>query len=497
VAPSPKGRRIRKVKMKLNTYIKEIIADTKTPVSLYLALRDKYASSVLMESSDYNSREGHYSYICLKPISSFSLSDGIVRVKEGNKISEKKISYSGIELMSEFEKFRNGFEVEPQKYPFCTSGLFGYSSFEIIKYSENEKLSTNKKEAQIPELFYQFFNLILVFNHQNNSLHLISHGKNELESKKQLENLEKEIESPISSFPFKNGEEETDLSDDDFKILVTKAKQHCKLGDVFQLVLSRRFQTKFKGDDFNVYRALKNINPSPYLFYFDMGDFRLFGSSPEAQLVIKNNKAEIHPIAGTYRRTENDELDLEKAIELKKDPKENSEHVMLVDLARNDLSKYCQGVEVSSFKELQLYSHVIHLVSKVEGHLRAKISGFEALFGTFPAGTLSGAPKYKALELINEYESKARVFYGGCVGFVGLNGDVNHAIMIRTFLSKNNTLYYQAGAGIVISSNEESELQEINNKISALRKAIVLAQKFNNIVEEKKTEVLLEEEVAS
>ncbi len=485
--------------MKLYTYIKETIADTKTPVSLYLALRDKYAASVLLESSDYNSREGHFSYICLKPLASFSLSDGIIRKKEGNKISETEIAFNGLKLTKYFNDFRNSFEVEGQKFPFCTSGLFGYSSFDIIKYSENKNLSTKPGEAGIPELFYQFFSLILVFNHHTNSLHVISHARTELESKKLSESIIEEMESPLPSFPFKTvSDEESSITGEDFKELVTKAKQHCKLGDVFQLVLSRRFKTKFKGDDFNVYRALKNINPSPYLFYFDMGDFRLFGSSPEAQLIIKNKSAEIHPIAGTYKRTGDDELDLKSAADLKSDVKENSEHVMLVDLARNDLSKYCSDVEVSSFKQLQLYSHVIHLVSNVKGQLKKEIDGFETLLGTFPAGTLSGAPKYKAMELINQYEPNTREFYGGCVGFIGLNNDINHAIMIRTFLSKNNTLYYQAGAGIVISSDEENELQEINNKVSALRKAIVNAQKFNNIAEAKDiTASLMEEEMAS
>ena len=347
-------------------------------------------------------------------------------------------------------------------------------------------------------MFYQFFGVILVFNHNNNSLHIISHAKTDSDSIEQLNNVQEEIESPINTFPFSVvSNEECNLSDDEYRSLVTKAKQHCKLGDVFQLVLSRRFKTKFKGDEFNVYRALKNINPSPYLFYFDMGDFRLFGSSPEAQLVIKNNEAEIHPIAGTYKRTGNDEQDLQKANDLKNDVKENSEHVMLVDLARNDLSKYCNKVEVKSFKQIQFYSHVIHLVSNVKGKLKEGLDSFGVLLGTFPAGTLSGAPKYKALELINEYEPNAREFYGGCVGFIGLNNDINHAIMIRTFLSKNNTLYYQAGAGIVVSSNEESELQEINNKISALRKAIVNAQKFNNIAEANSEASVQKEEIAS
>ena len=263
--------------------------------------------------------------------------------------------------------------------------------------------------------------------------------------------------------------------------MVTKAKDHCQRGDVFQIVLSRRFSQQFKGDDFNVYRALKNINPSPYLFYMDLGDFKLFGSSPEAQIVVNNDIAEIHPIAGTYRRTGNDELDLIKAKELLNDPKEVSEHNMLVDLARNDLSKYCNKVELKISKQTQFYSHVIHLVSKVIGTKKETYDPFELLLGTFPAGTLSGAPKHKALQLIEKYENLSREFYGGCIGFISHDNQLNHAIMIRTFLSKDNTLYYQAGAGIVISSNEESELNEINNKVSALKKAIQQAEIFNNI----------------
>lgn len=470
--------------MKLHTCIKEILADTKTPVSLYLVLRDKYAASVLLESSDYNSKEGHYSYICLNPIASFSLNNGIIRTKGGKETKEEVIGFDGTQLIKKFNEFKDSFEVEEQKFSFCSAGLFGYTSFDIIKYSEKESLSTNTKYASVPELFYQFFSIILVFNHHSNALHIISHANTELEGQNQIESIEKEIESPIPVFPFKvTTKEEASVTNEGFRELVSKAKLHCQLGNVFQLVLSRRFSVKFKGDEFNVYRALKNINPSPYLFYFDMGDFRLFGSSPEAQLIIKNGHAEIHPVAGTYKRTGDIANDLQKANDLKKDVKENSEHVMLVDLARNDLSKYCNNVEVTSFKELQLYSHVIHLVSHVKGKVKKVKNGFEILLGTFPAGTLSGAPKYKALELINKYEPVSREFYGGCVGFIGLNDQINHAIMIRTFLSKSNTLYYQAGAGIVVSSSEESELQEINNKVSALRKAIANAQKFNNIAE--------------
>jgi anthranilate synthase component 1 len=331
-----------------------------------------------------------------------------------------------------------------------------------------------------------------VFHHTTNNLFIISHHFSSDLALKQLNVIEEQIQHlSHQEFNFStNGDIESSLSDANYKSLVAKAKQHCQKGDVFQVVLSKRFSQKFSGDDFNVYRALKNINPSPYLFYFDLGSFKLFGSSPEAQIVIKDKHAEIHPIAGTYKRTGNDLLDLEKASELLMDPKENSEHNMLVDLARNDLSKYCSEVEVKLLKQPQFYSHVIHLVSKVIGLVKNKFHPFELLFGTFPAGTLSGAPKYKALQLIDLYEPEAREFYGGCIGFISHDNQLNHAIMIRTFLSKDNTLHFQAGAGIVISSDEEKELQEINNKVSALKKAIQQAEKFNNITKAKSHETI-------
>ena len=268
----------------------------------------------------------------------------------------------------------------------------------------------------------------------------------------------------------------SNLTDDDYKKMVNQAKAHCQRGDVFQLVLSRRFQQKFNGDEFNVYRALRSVNPSPYLFYFDYGDFKIFGSSPEAQLVVQNNKAEIHPIAGTFKRTGNDQKDADSALKLSKDPKENAEHVMLVDLARNDLSRNGSNVKVETYKEIQYFSHVIHLVSKVTAQLKANSSSLQVAADTFPAGTLSGAPKPKALELIEKYENLNRNTYGGAIGVIDFKGNYNHAIIIRSFLSKNHELFYQAGAGIVADSTPENELQEVFNKLGALNKALKFAE---------------------
>jgi anthranilate synthase component 1 len=468
--------------MRIYTHTKQILADTKTPIGLYLALRDQYRQPLLLESSDYNSKNGHYSYICLHPLASIALKDDELRTKINSEIKSKTI-HDHCELMSELNTFKDQFEYEELKLSFCYTGLFGYTSYDIVKYTEEINLR-NERQFDIPQLLYNVYGIILIFDHQTNSLNIISHEFSNERSKEQLQSVLLRIKAGrIAHFPFEVvGDEHSLFSDDDFLNSAKKAKQNCQLGDVFQLVISKRFEQQFKGDDFNVYRALKNINPSPYLFYFDLGDFHLFGSSPEAQLVIQGKEAEIHPIAGTYRKTGNDKLDLQKANELAQDPKENSEHIMLVDLARNDLSKYCSHVEVKFLKQIQFYSHVIHLVSKIKGVLK-KTDPFEVLFGTFPAGTLSGAPKHRAMQLIEEYEPVAREYYGGCVGFISHNNDLNHAIMIRTFLSKDKTLYYQAGAGIVISSNEQSELQEVKNKVSALKKAMQQAQNFNNIVE--------------
>jgi anthranilate synthase component 1 len=469
--------------MKIHTHLTKILADTKTPVALYLTLRDLYQNPLLLESSDYNSKDGHYSYICLNPLASISLKNGIVKTTINGEIQKTAIPFDKTILLQHLITFKSTFNYTNQDLPFCYAGLFGYTAYDIIRYAEDIELNSQNKQLQIPELIYHVYGIILVFNHTTNNLHIISHHYNDESSKRQLAEVAEKIKTnSFSEFDFETtNETQTNITDDAYKNLVTKAKDHCQRGDVFQIVLSRRFSQQFKGDDFNVYRALKNINPSPYLFYMDLGDFKLFGSSPEAQIVVNNDIAEIHPIAGTYRRTGNDELDLIKAKELLNDPKEVSEHNMLVDLARNDLSKYCNKVELKISKQTQFYSHVIHLVSKVIGTKKETYDPFELLLGTFPAGTLSGAPKHKALQLIEKYENLSREFYGGCIGFISHDNQLNHAIMIRTFLSKDNSLYYQAGAGIVISSNEESELNEINNKVSALKKAIQQAEIFNNI----------------
>ena len=457
--------------MKIYTKTYQQLSDTKTPVSLFLALRDEYSAPMLLESSDYNSKSNHYSFLCFEPIATISIHNKVSKTTINGAVAKEYLQTNPHSLNTAFTSFISKFEFNDD-LPEHFKGVYGYCSFNIVEYTNELKLRNNANE--IPELLYHLYSLVLMFNHATNELSMYSHAYSENEAIGNLELLIERIDlHKYNNYSFElTGGETSNCTDEDYMRKVTKAKKHCKLGDVFQLVVSRRFYQSFKGDDFNVYRALKKINPSPYLFYFDTGNFRIFGSSPEAQLKITKGITEIHPIAGTYKRTGDDAFDIAKSTELLSDAKENAEHVMLVDLARNDLSKYSKNVHVKSYKQIQFYSHVIHMVSNVCGELRPEFNSFETLSGTFPAGTLSGAPKHRAIQLIDELENDARGFYGGTIGFVGQKSELNQAIIIRSFLSKNNQLIYQAGAGIVESSKEENELHEVFNKINGLRNAL-------------------------
>ena len=460
--------------MKIKTNYLKIISDINTPVGVYLKLRDLYSKIFLLESSDYKGSENSLSFICFDSKAQISINNNNVKFKIDRKEVEYKLEKNK-KAIDYLNKFKNQFELDKNDFNFPSNGLFGYTSYDSVKYFDNISLS-NSKEIDIPEILYDVFKYVIVFNHYNNELFIFEHlyGKDKKSEIKKIKNII--LGKPVTPFIFKKDNiEKTNLTDFEFKKLVDKAVNHCKLGDVFQIVLSKRFYQKFKGDEFQVYRALRSINPSPYLFYFDYGSFKIFGSSPEAQIIIKEDKATIYPIAGTFKRTGDEELDKKEAKKLIDDVKENSEHVMLVDLARNDLSKISNNVIVERFKDIQFYSHVIHLVSKVTGKVPSN-KKIELISGTFPAGTLSGAPKHKAMQLIDNYEKSNREFYGGAIGFMGFNGDFNHAIIIRSFLSKNRTLYYQAGAGIVVKSDREKENSEVYNKIEALRGAIRIAE---------------------
>ncbi|HPG12580.1 MAG TPA: anthranilate synthase component I family protein, partial [Chitinophagaceae bacterium] len=374
-------------------------------------------------------------------------------------------------------EFMQKFEIENAgtKEAGYAQGLFGYTSYDAVQFFESVELSENNSETSIPLMRYRLYQYVIAINHFRDELLLCENRIDGMESEIQVvESLIQSKDVPVYPFNAKEAES-SNMTDEAYMEMVKKGIASCHRGDVFQIVLSRRFQQRFIGDEFNVYRALRHINPSPYLFYFDYGDYKLMGSSPESQLVIKDGKAIVHPIAGTFKRTGDEEADKLATERLLKDAKENAEHVMLVDLARNDLSRVCDDVEVAHYRQVQYFSHVIHLVSEVTGKVRPDSNPFMLLAKTFPAGTLSGAPKFRAMELINELEPTPRSYYGGAIGFMGFDGSCNHAIMIRTFLSQQNTLICQAGAGVVAASKPENELQEVNNKLGALKKAIELA----------------------
>ena len=460
----------------LKTYSKKFLVDTITPVSVYLRIRDKFHNSLLLESSDYNSNNNSFSYICFNQIAKFEVFNNEI-IKQFPDNIEVRDSCTKDNILKELETFINSFEINKDDLPFINNGLFGFTAYDAVQYFEDIKITKKNNLISIPEMYYGIYKNIIAIDHFKNIAYIFCHSNDTTNNIDEIYQIIKF--SDFNNFKFRSVEKvKSNLSDKEFINHVTKAKKHCKRGDIFQLVLSRRFSQKFSGDDFNVYRALRSINPSPYLFYFDYGNFKIFGSSPEAQLVIKNKYAEIHPIAGTFKRTGDDTKDKLLAEKLMNDPKEVSEHVMLVDLARNDLSRNCRDVKVNKFKEIQFFSHVIHLVSKVTGQLEDNTKNLNIIADTFPAGTLSGAPKHMAMSLIDKYEKTNRGYYGGAIGFLDFQGNFNHAIMIRTFLSKNNCLHWQAGAGIVDKSNNINELNEVYNKLNALTKSIEMA---NNI----------------
>jgi anthranilate synthase component 1 len=538
---------------KIGTVSRKILADTVTPVSIYLKARDIYPNSLLLESSDYHGASDSYSFICLKPQAWFILDKGEVLhhfpdgrekrftpgIKGENQQSPtlktrdiknhdlgnrdlngpeliypdpkkhdpnnthlknhdpKNLDLNGPELnypdpknhdqqspdmkhpdLKElFRSFSEAFQIEGDNTSQPFAGLFGYTSYDTVRYFEKTDISAEgNQEESIPDMVYTLYRYVIAINHFRNEL-TITEFLSEGESSDSDSIVSLIANRNIPGYNFDTiDQEKAGISEQAYMEMVKKGKEHCFRGNILQIVLSRKFSLRFRGDEFNVYRSLRSVNPSPYLFYFDYGNYRIFGSSPEAHLKIEKRKATINPIAGTFRRTGDDASDKELALKLMDDPKENSEHIMLVDLARNDLGRYASDIKIESLREIQYYSHVIHMVSTVSGILNEETDSIDMLAATFPAGTLTGAPKHRAMQLINSIESDSRGFYGGAIGFIGFNGDFNHAIMIRTFLSKNNTLIYRAGAGVVAGSDPATELNEVNNKLGALRRAVTIAK---------------------
>ena len=465
------------------TQTRTILADLYTPVGVYMRLRDIYPQSALMESSDYHGTENSRSFIGVHPIASIAVGHGVVTATyPDGRVEEKELPAFGegkgekckLAISKAFNDFIQAFHVEGEGSECC--GLYGFTTFNAVRYFENiPVLDTTMEKNDAPDIYYIMYKNIIVFDHFNNTMQLITLGE-EAELDALMKAINKANVKPYDFHPV--GETASTLTDEEHKANIRRCIQHCLRGDVFQIVVSRRFVQKYEGDDFKLYRALRSINPSPYLFYFDFGGFRIFGSSPETHNRIVGDKAFIDPIAGTTKRTGNMEQDRKAAEFLRNDPKENAEHVMLVDLARNDWSRNCHGVKVDFYKDMQFYSHVIHLVSRVSGTLDEQADHIKAFIDTFPAGTLSGAPKVRAMQIISELEPHNRGAYGGCIGFIGLNGDLNQAIVIRTFISRNGELWFQAGSGVVAKSNDQYELEECNNKLGALTKAIHIAEEL-------------------
>ena len=462
---------------KYKTIHKTLLGDIHTPVSTYLKVRDKFPQSVLMESSDYHGLENNRSFIGLNPVANIRIGHGVVIMQFPDGTGEEKYITDVYRVEDAFNDFISRFQVDGEYAHYC--GLYGYTTFNAVSYFENIPIKDSRiTKNDAPDIFYILYKYLVVFNDFKSEMVLV-----EMCSPDEPSHIQ-EIEKIINNRNFTEyefhavGETSSTLTDEQHRMNIRKGIRHCLRGDTFQVVLSRRFIQRYEGDDFKLYRALRSINPSPYLFYFDFGGFRIFGSSPETHCKIENGVASIDPIAGTVHRNGNKEKDMELAKALLADPKENAEHIMLVDLARNDLSRNCKHVKVEFFKEPQYYSHVIHLVSRVSGVLEERTNPIKTFIDTFPAGTLSGAPKVRAMQIISELEPHNRGAYGGCVGFIGLDGSLNQAITIRTFVSRNNELWFQAGGGIVAKSNVENELQEVNNKLEALRKAILLAEQL-------------------
>ncbi|SFZ92776.1 anthranilate synthase component 1 [Flaviramulus basaltis] len=464
-------------KYSLYTHHKRILTDTITPVTVYYKIRDKYPNSILLESGDYHRSHKNFSYICFNPIASIKVENEVISQTFPDGSSTSLDITEGVNVAEEIHQFTKRFDVKSEEnFKFINNGIFGYTAYDAVRYFEDIQISKKDDSVVIPDVYYAVYKNIIAINHFKNEAYIFAHCYEDTENN--IHDIDKLINiQNFASYNFNSkGDITSNLTDDEYKEQVELAKKHCGRGDVFQLVLSKKFAQEFTGDDFNVYRALRSINPSPYLFYFDYGDFKIFGSSPEAQLIVTDGLAEIHPIAGTFKRTGDEHKDEILAEKLKKDDKENAEHVMLVDLARNDLSRHGSQVKVVTYREVQFFSHVIHLVSKVVGQKHNSTSTMQVVADTFPAGTLSGAPKHMAMQLIEKYEKTSRGFYGGAIGFMDFEGNFNHAIMIRTFLSKDYKLNWQAGAGLVSKSNQENELQEVYNKLGALTKAIKLAE---------------------
>lgn len=466
------------------TIIREISADLETPISVYMKLRGEEAS-FLLESVEGGERIARYSFIGVQPKAQYILRDTEIEIKDENGTRNRQ--YEGdptFFLQNEMSRFN--FKSQPG-VPRFIGGLVGFLGFESVRFFE-PVLGSKMKRAAIPDGIFLLADTVIAFDHARRSLSLIANVLDgDIDSaNRKLDEIESRIHAPLPpSQPreIKPSKTRSNMTQGRFEDMVRDAKEFIAAGDIFQVVLSQRFTRETSVEPFDVYRAVRRLNPSPYMFFFDFGmvdDEPLFlvGSSPEMFVRLEGRTASLRPIAGTRPRGADSHADAALAAELLADPKERAEHVMLVDLGRNDLGRVCEygTVKVSDFFTIEKYSHVMHIVSHVEGKLKPELTAFDLVRASFPAGTVSGAPKVRALEIISELEPDARGAYAGMVGYFGFDGNMDTCLALRTMVARGNTFSVQAGAGIVADSEPTTEFQETVNKASAMLRAIDTAE---------------------
>lgn len=461
----------------------EYVADTETPITLYLKLLDQ-GPSCLLESVEGGQYLGRYSFIALDPIVTFRSAggDGALVFPDG-----RAENVSGPPLKTLREIMQSFRVPERENNLRFWGGAVGFTAYDAVR--SLEKLpGTPVDELQMPDCIYFFPSTVVIFDHVRHtvtlSVNLPLDGEDPCVVYKRAVSKLKQIRDKLQrSIPYTGeftlqGAIKEDLSDDEFVQRVQRAQEYIRAGDIIQVVLSRRYALNFDGDDFAIYRRLRSVNPSPYMYYFNLGDIKVIGSSPEMLVRVENETVTTCPIAGTRPRALDPEEDRRLAGELLDDEKERAEHLMLVDLGRNDLGRVSVPgtVKVPRFMEVDYYSHVMHIVSRVEGILAPDKDALDALAACFPAGTVSGAPKVRAMEIIDELEPNRRGIYAGAVGYLGFNGNMDTAIAIRTMVIKGNTIYIQAGAGIVADSQPQRECEEIASKARAMFKTLGVSE---------------------
>jgi len=470
----------------IKTIVRELPADLETPISLYLKLRGD-GPSFLLESVEGAEHVARYSFIGVRPRTQYILRGGVIEIIEGT--SSRSVALEpGTDPTSFLEKELAGFQTKAQPgLPRFIGGLVGYLGYESVRHFE-PKLMGQLHPATVPDGYYLLADLLVAFDHARRSLFLIANvlDGDEAAANRKLDEiaarLGQSLPAPeprarISSMMRANMDQET------FEAMVRRAKEYIAAGDIFQVVLSQRFSCETSVEAFEVYRAVRRLNPSPYMFFFDFGTvdgepFYIVGASPEMFVRLEGRRAALRPIAGTRRREADAAADAALAAELLADPKERAEHVMLVDLGRNDLGRVCEygTIKVPEFFSIERYSHVMHIVSHVEGQLRTGLNAFDLVRAAFPAGTVSGAPKVRAMQIIAELEPDGRGPYAGMIGYFGFDGAMDTCLAIRTMVGRGRTVSVQAGAGIVADSDPAAEYQETVNKASAMLRAIEIAE---------------------